>query len=551
VVRLKGDGSLIEFASAVDALAAAIDFQQTMIEASRDQPEDEAIVFRIGLHLGDIIVEGGDIYGDAVNVAARLEAQAPAGGIVVSRAVREAVTGRLKASLHALGELGLKNIERPIRAFRVEWSADDWPATEAISASASRGRASPRTAAPRKLAPPRLSIVVLPFANIGGKLDQEYFVDGVTESLTTDLSRMNGMLVIGRSTAFTYKGKHFDLKQIGRELDVRYVLEGSVQRSGNRMRVSAQLIDATTGNQLWAERFDKPVADLFDMQDEIVARLASQLGTQLIAAEARRAERRPRPGAMDFLFQGMAHFAQGATFEHLSQANVCFDRALTLDPGNIEALVQKALIDLVHATYIVNEDRAAHFAAAEAALTKALALAPEHAVAHTYLGYLQIMTNRAGAGMAACERALTLNRNLAGAHGAIGEAKIQIGRAEEAELHIQDALRLSPRDQFAYAWMSIAGRANLLLGCDEAAVAWFRRAIQMHRDFGPPYFWLAAALAYLDRLDEARSMVRTGLAFTPTYNLRRFREGSYSVHPKVLTQWERAVEGMRKAGLPE
>ena len=187
--------------------------------------------------------------------------------------------------------------------------------------------------------------MVLPFANIGGDPEQEYFVDGVTESLTTDLSRMSGMLVIGRNTAFTYKGKHVDLKQIGHELGVRYVLEGSVQRGGNRMRVNAQLIDAETGNHLWAERFDKPLADLFDMQDEIVARLASQLGTQLITAEARRAERAPNPDSLDLYFQGMACVAKGNTLEYLSQASGYFERALTLDPGNIEALVWRAYVD--------------------------------------------------------------------------------------------------------------------------------------------------------------------------------------------------------------
>ena len=344
MIRLTGDGGLVEFGSAVDALAAAIDFQQSMVEANRDQPDDKAIVFRIGLHLGDVIVEGDDIYGDDVNVAARLETEAPPGGIVVSRAVREAVAGRLKATLHALGDLTLKNIERPIRAFRVEWSADDWPATEVASASGTP--VSLQAAAPENLSAPRLSIVVLPFANIGGDPEQEYFVDGVTESLTTDLSRMRGMLVIGRNTAFTYKGKHVDLKQIGHELGVRYVLEGSVQRGGNRMRVNTQLIDAATGNHLWAERFDKPFADLFDMQDEIVARLASQLGTQLITAEARRAERAPNPDSLDLYFQGMAWIAKGRTPEYLSRARDYFDRALTLDPGNIDALVWRAYVDL-------------------------------------------------------------------------------------------------------------------------------------------------------------------------------------------------------------
>ena len=214
-----------------------------------------------------------------------------------------------------LGELALKNIERPIRAFRVKWEAADWPVGTPVPSKATEP-APLKADALAKSEPPRLSIVVLPFENMGGDAEQEYFVDGVTESLTTDLSRMSGMLVIGRNTAFTYKGKHVDLKQIGHELGVRYVLEGSVQRSGNRMRVNAKLVDTETGNQLWAERFDKPVADLFDMQDEIVARLAGQLGTQLITAEARRAERAPNPSSMDVYFQGMACVAKGNTLEY-------------------------------------------------------------------------------------------------------------------------------------------------------------------------------------------------------------------------------------------
>ena len=250
--------------------------------------------------------------------------------------------------------------------------------------------------------------MVLPFANIGGDPEQEYFVDGVTESLTTDLSRMSGMLVIGRNTAFTYKGKHVDLKQIGHELGVRYVLEGSVQRSSNRMRVSAQLVDAETGNHLWAERFDKPLADLFDMQDEIVARLARQLGAQLISAEARRAERAPNPNSLDLYFQGRAWAAKGIKLEFLSHASSYFERALTLDPSNIEALVFWALVTAAMASLSATDDRPAKLAAAEAALTKALSLAPDHAAAHAVLGYIQILTNRAVQSIAECERALAL-----------------------------------------------------------------------------------------------------------------------------------------------
>ena len=227
---------------------------------------------------------------------------------------------------------------------------------------------------------------MLPFANLGGDPEQDYFVDGVTESLTTDLSRISGSFVIGRHTAFTYKDKAVDLKQIGRELNVRYVLEGSVQRSGNRLRVNVQLVDAETGNHLWAERFDKPVTDLFDMQDEIVSRLANTLDAQLIAAEARRAERSLHPDSMDLYFQGMAWWNKGLTPEYMAQARGFFERALALDPGNIGAMVGVALVDASIGAVFLTDDRAAHLVAAETTLTKALSHAPNHALAHLALG---------------------------------------------------------------------------------------------------------------------------------------------------------------------
>src|SRR6202042_550074 len=226
--------------------------------------------------------------------------------------------------------------------------------------------------------PPRLSIVVLPLANIGGGPEQDYFVDGVTESLTTDLSRIGGSFVIGRHTAFSYKGRAIDLKQIGRELNVRYVLEGSVQRGHNRMRVNAQLIDAESGNHLWAERFDKPVADLFDMQDEIVARLSNSLNTQLITAEARRAERAPRPDSMDLYFQGMAWLNRGLTPDYLGRAENCFEKAISFDAGNLEALVGIALVNWHFPGGHTADDRAGRLAAAEEFATRALSLAPDH-----------------------------------------------------------------------------------------------------------------------------------------------------------------------------
>ncbi len=289
VVKRTGDGALVEFRSVVDAVRCAIEVQNGMVDRNAGLPEARRIDFRIGVHLGDVVEEAdGDLMGDGVNIAARLESIAKPGAICLSEDAYRQVRDKIKELFTDLGSKELKNIARPARVFEP---------------GPGRSAPMPVSSSPEKLGPPRLSIVVLPFANIGGDPEQEYFVDGITESLTTDLSRMRGMLVIGRNTAFTFRGKAVDLKQIGRELNVRYVLEGSVQRSRNRMRVNVQLVDAETGNHLWADRFDKPVAEHFDMQDEIVCRLANQLGAELLAAEARRAERTPDPDSMDLYFR--------------------------------------------------------------------------------------------------------------------------------------------------------------------------------------------------------------------------------------------------------
>ena len=546
VIRLKGDGGLIEFASAVDAVAAATEFQQTMVEVNRARPTETAITFRVGIHLGDVIVDGDDIYGDDVNVAARLESMAPPGGILVSRAVREAVHGRLKVTLQALGDLTLKNIERPIRGFRVDWNAEDWP----VSAEAAAGAPVAAPAAPGP-APSRLSIIVLPFANIGGDPEHEYFVDGVTESLTTDLSRMSGTMVIARNTAFTYKGKAVDVTQVGRELQVRYALQGSVQRGGSRLRVNVQLVDTGNGSHLWAERFDKPVGDLLDMQDEVVARLARQLGTELIGAEARRAERAPNPDSVDLFFQGMAWLNRGNTPDYLTQARSYFERALALDPANLEALVWGAYVDVFMASLYAAGDREARLVSGEAALVKALTRAPEHAWAHLSLGLAQIQTRRAAQGIVECERALALDRNLAPAHAMIGLAKFRIGRGEETEAHVEEALRLSPRDPFVAAWLSIAGDAKLFLGKDEEAVDLFGRAIALNRNNPYTHFLLAAALANLGRVDAAKAAIQDGLALNPEFTMRRYLAGAASDHPVFLAQRERVAEALRRAGAPE
>jgi TolB-like protein/class 3 adenylate cyclase/tetratricopeptide (TPR) repeat protein len=539
VVKRMGDGVLIEFRSVVEAVRCAIEVQNGMVERNAGLPPERRIVFRVGIHLGDVVEESdGDLMGDGVNIAARLEGICEPGAICLSEDAYRQVKTRLDLAVSDLGEKSLKNIPEAVHVFSVEVTAKEQIRQEHV-------------ASPTPSLPPHLSIVVLPFGNIGGDPEQEYFVDGVTESLTTDLSRIGGSFVIARNTAFTYKGKLIDVKQIGRDLNVRYILEGSVQRSGNRLRVNVQLIDAESGNHLWAERFEKPVADLFDMQDEIVARLANELGTELISAEARRAERAPRPDSMDLYFQGAACMSKGWTPEYMAQARVFFERALTLDPGNVDALVGIAFVDALFAGTFFIGDRVPLAAAAEAMLTKALSLAPNNARAHMVLGFLQIYTNRASQGIAECERALALDRNLAAAHGFIGLGKYFIGRAEETEAHVQEALRLSPRDTNAYTWMTIAGNAKFYLGADEEAVARLRRAVETNRNFPLAHFYLAAALAQLGKLDDARAAAAAGFAFNPSFTIRRFRTGVSSDSSTFLAQRERVYDGVRMAGVPE
>jgi TolB-like protein len=478
--------------------------------------------------------------GNGVNIAARLEGIAKPGAICLSEQAYWQVKGRLDLAVSDLGPTQLKNIAEPIRAYSLDVGE---PA---------HARPTPALAS-EKPGPPRLSMVVLPFANIGNDPEQEHFVDGVTESLTTDLSRIRGSFVIGRNTAFTYKGKHVDLKQIGSELNVRYVLEGSVQRGASRMRVNVQLIDAETGNHLWAERFDKPLSDLFDMQDEIVARLANALNAQIAAAEARRAEKAPTPDSMDLFFQGIAWLNKGPTPDNVAQARSSFDRALTADPDNVDALVGSADADTVAGASAFVPNPIAAFAAAEAKLAKALSLVPDHAPGHMTLGHVYIYTRRAAQGIAECEHALALDRNLATAHAIIGLGKILVGRAEETEAHVGEAARLSPRDNSAHAWKTFVGVAKLILGSYEQAAAWFRRAIEANRNYPIAYFLSAAGLAQLGRLDDAHSAVQAGLALNPSFAISQARATwtALSDNPTYLVQLQPILEGLRKAGVPE
>jgi TolB-like protein/Tfp pilus assembly protein PilF len=471
---------------------------------------------------------------DAVECAVAVQAVAEPGGICVSSSAYDQVRGKVAVEFTGLGEQKLKNIALPIRAYAVGLNANTDRAVLSLFSA------------------PRLSIVVLPFANIGSDPEQQYFVDGVIESLTTDLSRISGSFVIAHNTALTFKGKAVDVKKLGHELNVRYVLEGSMQRGGNRLRVNVQLVDAETGNHLWAERFDKPIADLFVMQDEIVSRLANSLGAELIAAEARRAERSPHPDAMDLVFQGRSWFNKGMSPDYMAQARSFFEKAIALDPGNIEAMVGLARVD-ASLGGLMTDDWSACFASAETTVSKALSRAPNHASAHVILGRILIFTKRVAHGIAQCEQALALDRNLAEAHGLIGMAKFVLGRGAETEIHIHEALRLSPRDVLAYRWFLIVGLAKTHLDADAEATVWLRRSLDANPNYSLAHFHLAATLALLGELDEARAAVQAGLALDPSFTLRRFRDATSAWHdsPTSLAGRDRTIKGMRMVGVPE
>jgi TolB-like protein/class 3 adenylate cyclase len=536
VVKRTGDGAIVAFSSVVDAARCAVEIQTAIIERNQGTPDANSIRLRIGLHLGDVVEEAdGDLMGDGVNVAARLEGVAQPGGICLSDDAWRQVKGRIDMSAEDLGLVYLKNIPEPVRVFSL-----------AVGASARLGP----VVAPSEAPAPRLSIVVLPFLNLGGGPEQDYFVDGITESLTSDLSRISGAFVIARNTAFTYKGRAADVKQIGRELNVRYVLEGSVQRGGDRMRVSVQLIDAESGRHLWSERFDKRVVDVFDMQDEIVSRLANRLGQELDAAEARRAEGAANPDSMDHYFLGLGYYHRNG-IDFLHRARTHFSRALELEPNNVDALVRRAWVEVTLVAAWMPHDRDERLGLAEVDLRKALKLRPGSASAHAGLGVLYMCSNRAELGIVECERALALDQNLATAHGWIGMGKYYIGRGEETEAHVLEALRISPRDAYACAWMVFAAFAKLAEGSDEKAAAWASRSIEASPDFMNSYFLLAAALVGLGRMTEAQEAVRAGRELNPAFTIARYRASPSSDNPRYVAGLERVLDALRKAGVPE
>jgi len=549
VIRLTGDGGMVEFGSAVDALRAAIEFQQAMVDANRDQPEEKAIAFRVGVHLGDVIVEGDDIYGDDVNVAARLEAEAPPGGIVVSRAVREAVEGRLKATLHALGDLALKNIVRPIRAFRVEWSAEDWSSADEVSAPAFWSVGPTEADVPLAL-PDKPSIAVLPFQNMSGDPDQEYFTDGMVEDIITALSRFKALFVIARNSSFTYKGNAVDIKQVGRELGVRYVLEGSVRKAASKVRVTGQLIDSETGTHIWADRFDGNVANVFDLQDEIATSVVGAIAPKLERAEIERARRKPIENltAYDCFLRGMAHIHGSVTRESLEQALRLFYRAIELDPAFAApyGMALRCYDGLRLQGWSVDKD----WEKAEVRRLAALVgiFGQDDAVALSWAGYALFQGHEYDAGLTMIDRALSLNPNWSDGWSVRGVVSLFLGDHEAALAQCAHALRLNPLDPDAYLPETIMALAHLLLGRYDEALKLTAKSLGRHPTWTPALRASAVANALSGNIDEARKSMVQLRQVDPSLRISNLNEQIGYYRPKDIV---RMAEGLRLAGLPE
>ena len=544
VVKNTGDGLLAEFSSVVDAVRCAVEIQRGMAEREPEVPDERRISFRIGVNLGDVIVEETDIFGDGVNVAARLEGLAEPGGICVSRVVRDQIRDKLPYTFEELGEQSVKNIARPVRVYALR------PETIA-ELPASSGP--PAKTIHQQVVAPRLSIVVLPFANLSNDPEQQYFTDGITEDLTTDLSRLENMFVISRNTAFTYQGKRVDSKQIGRELGVRYVLEGSVRRSGNQFRVNAQLIDAETAAHLWADRFDDNTANLFVLQDEITRRIAVALNLELIDAEAARPTE--RPDAVDYILRGRAALYKPPSRDSYAEAVSLFERGLALDPRLVEAQSWLATALANRVIDNVSDSPLADIARAEGSVGQALTASPRSPLAHFAKGQVLRAQRRPAEAISEYQTVIGFNRNHVNALAAISSCKLFTGSIEEAIPLVEQAIRLSPRDPEIAAWCYQIGRVHLLQSRTNQAILWLDKARIASPEASYVRAWLASAYALNGETERAATelSVARGLSADDRYtSIARLRALGHGGLPKVRTLFEATYfAGLRKAGMPE
>jgi len=542
VVKNTGDGVLVEFPSVVDAVRCAAELQRAMLDREAGIPDDRRIRFRIGINLGDVIVEDGDIFGDGVNVAARLEALAEPGGICISRTARDQIRDRLPYQFEDLGEQNVKNIARPVRVYALH--------SEAI-ASLAAASVPPASISQSGIAP-RLSIVVLPFANLSADPEQQYLADGITEDLTTDLSRIAGMVVISRTTAFTYRDKPIEVRQIGRELNVRYVLEGSVRRLGDRIRCNAQLIDAETDSHIWADRFDLLAEDLLWLQDEVTGRIAIALELELLNLEAARPSE--NPDAFEYILRARAAYNRDSTRDRFGKTISLCESALALDPGSIRARGLLAQTLTARVLDQMTDTPAADLERAETLTSDVLTTSPRDPVGHFVRGQLLRAQGQFEAAIPEYERAVALDRNWVAAIAALGQCKFLAGAIEEAIPAQEQAIRLSPRDPRLPNWYWRIGMVHLLKARVDAAISWLERARSANAGLAGPPAWLASAYALAGNGEGAATELVEARRLSGD---NRYASIAGYKHANALGAKTQALAedtffaGLRRAGVPE
>ncbi len=580
VVHFAGDAVLAEFRSVVVALGCALEMQRDLRARNAGLPDGRKLRFRVGINLGDVIVDRDDIYGDGVNIAARLESLAEPGGICISERVFEDVEGKFDCGFEYLGEQQVKNIERPVRAYKVligEGAATHPQTTSRPVVGAKRLTVAaaavaaalaavglggwltlkkgdvpeaPPVAAPAPAGPAlpeKPSIAVLPFNNMSGDAEQEYFSDGMTEDIITDLSKVSGLFVIARNSSFAYKGRSVNLQEVGRELGVRYVLEGSVRKAGGRVRINAQLIDAATGGHVWAERFDRDMADVFTLQDEVTRNIVSALAVKLDPEEKKRRGRKVEidPEAYDLFLRGL-ELLRRFTPDTLAEANEFFHRAMMVDPRYGRAVSGVGFTGAMEVFLGSAADPERALKKAERFSEAALRIDPDVPQVHFGRSFVFERMKRYGESIAAARRAVELDPNYADGYAQLASALVQNGQPEEALAAVATAARLNPNNPFFY--LDVTARAQFMLGRYAEAARTYAEVIKRNPEFVSGHRGLAASYAHLGQLDEAEWEANEVLALQPDFSLERMRQLSAFKRAEDL---ERYIDGLRKAGLPE
>ncbi len=528
IVKLMGDGFLAEFSSVVEAVECAVALQSEMAARNSDVPDDARIEFRMGINLGDVIVEGDDLFGDGVNIAARLEGLAQPGDVYLSRAARDQVLDKLPVELEDLGEFAFKNIARPVQVYRiakahtdgVKQTTPDYPQTKP-------------------------SIAVLPFLNLSGDLEQEYFSDGITEDIITALSRLHWFFVIARNSSFVYKGKAVDVKQVGRELGVRYVLEGSVRKAGNRVRITAQLVDSTSGAHYWAQSYDRELTDIFALQDDITQSVTAAIEPKLVAAEASRSEGRSPANleAWDLVMRALARYWKMTTAESETAIGMLREAVRRYpDYGPAHSMLAFALLVSGHVGWIFESNDGAY---AAALAQRAAEIDDEDPWAHLALGYVAFTARQTDEAVRHCLRAIDLNPNFATGYGYLGWALVFDGQSDEAIRYFEQALRMSPYDPLKAFFFSGTGVAHYYARRYDEAIDWARRAVRERPGFTAAHRILCASLGQTDRTEETSAAMARLRQLQPNISVAWIEQ----YVPYTNRAMPHFLDGMRKAGL--